>query len=377
MASMKGLFERAVPNHTVMGPVSAVEGLYQGLLGRAADDVGLRHHLDALASGQVSFSDIVAEFVSSPEFQARHDRSGGPVLEDRPTLGCSDLEAMQVFSLFERYTGPGRAGFITNFLGGLTDTRFVGFESHSGRVEGYPIPRNFHSEALEWVGTLRAVQDASDTFRMIELGAGWAPFCTIGYLAATQRGLRPEVMAVEGDLGHIGFIEQSFATNGHDPDRCTIRHGIVGAADGTASFPRSKDASKVYGGAASFSADIGTDEPFQKLIQHHAALFEEVDILECYSLARLLDDFGRVDLIHCDIQGAEAEVFEANIASVSENVAWLVVGTHSFDIDRRLATLFPRHGWQLEGMDCALMRNEGGIAQMAADGTQIWKNMRR
>ena len=38
----------------------------------------------------------------------------------------------------------------------------------------------FHGDTLEWVGALRAALEASGTFTMIELGAGWAPWCVIG-----------------------------------------------------------------------------------------------------------------------------------------------------------------------------------------------------
>ena len=175
-----------------------VTGLYEGLLNRKPDEAGFRHYMNALTDGSLSFHGVVSAMATSREFRARNGFK-----EDGRLRGCSYSEAMQVFSRFQSYTAPGRIGFITNFLGGLTDVRFVGLESHSGLVEGYPIPRNFHAETLEWIGTLKAVQEARDTFRMIELGAGWAPWCTIGYLAAVQCGLQPKVMAVEGDIGHI------------------------------------------------------------------------------------------------------------------------------------------------------------------------------
>ena len=358
------------------GPASIITGLYQGLLGRAPDEMGLRHHLAALTAGTVSLQDIVFQFACSPEFQAKHGSPGKHPLEAFEVRGCSKAEAMEVFGRFQRYDGPGRAGFITNFLGGLTDTGFVGLQSHSGLVEGYPIPRNFHADTLEWFGTLRAVQEASGTFRMIELGAGWAPWCTVGYLAALQRGLRPDVMAVEGDAGHIRFIEESFATNGHDPGRCTILHGIVGAQDGTASFPRSKDASRVYGSAAAFGAGGASDDPFRQLIKYQADLFEGVDLLKCYGLAKLLGDYGRIDLLHCDIQGAEADIFEASIEELNKGVAWIIVGTHSFDIDRRLIRLLADHGWRLEGFDSVRMTGDGEALRLVGDGTQVWRNMR-
>jgi hypothetical protein len=89
---------------------------------------------------------------------------------------------------------------------------------------------------------------------MIELGAGWAPWCVIGYLAAIQRGLsKIRVIGVEGDAGYIKFIQETFAADGIGPDVEKAVHGVVGVTDGDALFPEANDASRVYGGVAAFS----------------------------------------------------------------------------------------------------------------------------
>jgi hypothetical protein len=71
----------------------------------------------------------------------------------------------------------------------------------------------------------------------------------IGYLAAKQRGISEiKLIAVEADAGHIPFIRENFAVNGINPDIGEAIHGVVGATDGEALFPKATDASRVYGG---------------------------------------------------------------------------------------------------------------------------------
>jgi hypothetical protein len=87
-------------------------------------------------------------------------------------------------------------------------------------------------------------------------------------------------------------------------------------------------------------------------------------------------DYDRVDLIHCDIQGTEADLFSSVIAQVSAKVKRVVVGTHSFGIDRRLASLFAKNDWELEGLNSCVMREEGTQPVIVRDGVQVWRNTR-
>jgi hypothetical protein len=86
-------------------------------------------------------------------------------------------------------------------------------------------------------------------------------------------------------------------------------------------------------------------------------------------------DYGQVDLIHCDIQGAEANLFADTIEMVSTKVKRVVIGTHSFETDRRLGSL-SQHGWDLEGINVCEMIEDGERLVVALDGLQVWKNTR-
>lgn len=79
-------------------------------------------------------------------------------------------------------------------------------------------------------------------------------------------------------------------------------------------------------------------------------------------------------LIHCDIQGAEANLFADTIELVSTKVKRIVIGTHSFEIDRRLSCLFSKHGWDLEGINVCEMMEDKERLVVALDGVQVWRN---
>jgi FkbM family methyltransferase len=212
---------------------------------------------------------------------------------------------------------------------------------------------------------------------MLELGAGWAPWCVIGFIAARQRGIdKIKVIGIEGDAGHIKFIRETFAANGIGPEIGEAIHGVVGTTDGEALFPRAKDANRTYGGSAMFSdAEISAGASTD-LTASRSALVDEVQQLPCVSLTTLMRDFDRVDLLHCDIQGAEADLFASAIQPVSAKVKRIVVGTHSFEIDRRLVSLFAKRGWDLEGINICVMRELDGKPVLVHDGVQVWRNAR-
>lgn len=340
---------------------------YRGLLGRDPDKSGMSSYLDLLESNSLSYEDLIRQISTSDEFKTIHGHIH--------TYGSSGREAMDVFRQFRKYEGPGRAGFVTNFLGCVSNVNHVGLAGHSGLVESFPFPGNFHGAALEWIAVLRSVLDARERFSMIELGAGWAPWAAIGHVAAKQKGLSAHVTAIEGDRGHIDYIHHSFRENSIPDNDADVIHGVIGVEDGIARFPRAAQAGHVYGAAAAFSGEGNDGDAFGTFVRHHSGLIAEIEEVACYSLATVLNGKGTIDLIHCDIQGAEGDLFEHHIDMVTKQVKRVFIGTHSADLDRRLISLFPKHGWVCEGIVAAKTRDDQhGDPMLVADGDQVWRN---
>jgi hypothetical protein len=139
---------------------------YRTILGREPDKVGMLYFSNLLENHQLDRLGVLKAILSSEEAQSRTGGATKELVQAPP--GCLRSEAEAVFANFEKYRGTGRPGFVTNFLGGLTDVRFVaGIEFLAGVVEGYPIPGNFHGDVLEWLGTLRAALNWPASLRKV------------------------------------------------------------------------------------------------------------------------------------------------------------------------------------------------------------------
>jgi hypothetical protein len=72
------------------------------------------------------------------------------------------------------------------------------------------------------------------------------------------------------------------------------------------------------------------------------------DAVQIVGLGRLFDDEKRIDLLHVDIQGGELALLESAVTLLNERAAYIVVGTHSREIEGSLFSLLLGQGWFLE-----------------------------
>jgi FkbM family methyltransferase len=197
-------------------------------------------------------------------------------------------------------------------------------------VPGLP-PKNEHY--LDWIAVLSAVKRSRGTFRMAELGAGWAPWVVRGALATKQCPAidAVELLAVEADPSHFAWMQDHFRDNGLDPSVHHLLHGAVSSRQGPLTFPVVDEPDVNYG--ASISA----------VPQNNRTI-----TVEAFNISDLLSRFmGPVDLLHVDIQGAEYEALPAAIADLTVHVKSLMVGTH-FSVAQHddLAQKFRSAGWR-------------------------------
>ncbi len=304
-----------------------------------------------------TFHQLCEGIKDSAEFAATYGPRSGQVL-----LGGAELALLHDLPV---KPVPVEPGWYTDFLGIRTRLSFqpAGHEWLDARF--LPVPTSgliqFH-DAQEWGGVLRAAIDARPTGRFVafELGAGWGPWVSTVARLAQLMGLAPSLVAVEADAGHLDFIRTHFADNGLPMESCRLIQAVAGAMDGTAWFPMLANSAEDYGASASFA-----DAP--------AGMLPVPSI----SLATLLRDETRVDLIHCDIQGAEAETMAAGIDEVSAKVRRIVVGTHGRAIEEQLYYLFTGAGWRLEDDKACLLQPDykpGDLYTLRADGVQVWLN---
>ncbi|SUE43444.1 class I SAM-dependent methyltransferase [Roseomonas gilardii] len=305
----------------------------------------------------------------SDEAQSRlRDVLRRPV-EVHPALTERD---MAVFGRFPHAGGPGEPGFIRDFLGVRTSTRYSPtFAPHDGKVFDAPLKADFHAEAPEWLGLLKSVLSASGSYRILEIGAGYGPWLAAGHAAARRHGIGDILLyGLEADPGRYAFLREHMVQNGIDPAACRLINAAIGSEDGTIPWPVSADAAADYG-----SRPLDADG--QDYRGHaHATVID----LPMLGMTGLLEREPSWDLVHVDIQGLETDVCGAALETLDARVRWLVIGTHSRKIDGDLLEMFWRHGWVLEHEQPSrfnFSRSAKNLEAMTvADGAQVWRNPR-
>lgn len=225
---------------------------------------------------------------------------------------------------------------VYDFIGSATRVSFKrAWAKHAmsacKRVVPNLPPKNEHY--LDWIATLSAVKRSQGTFRMAELGAGWAPWVVRGALAAKQcpEISAVELLAVEADPTHFSWMHDHFRDNGLEPSVHHLLHGAVSSAQGRLSFPVVEEPDVNY--SASIDASPQSDRTIT---------------VDAYSVSDLLTRFtGAVDFLHVDIQGAEYDALPAAIDDLTAHVKSLMVGTHPSDSQHEeLAQILRSAGWR-------------------------------
>ena len=281
-------------------------------------------------------------------------------------------QRMDAAAIIRRYEDPSRVakpGHAVNFQGVAVNVRFAPeYERLAGLVTEVPIPCNWHADMSEWAAALRAVDLARGSFTMIELGCGWGCWMTATAFAARRRELPFHVIGVEGDPGHCDMAREAFATNAIAPADYTLHQGIAAARAGTALFPKPDPHGRDWGYEPIFDA---RSEAFAKA--RASGKYDEVRI---FPLADVIGDRPRIDLLHVDIQGGEAELVRECLELLGRKVAYTVIGTHSRPIEGQLFELFLGAGWVLEFEQPAVLDLAPERPATRADGVQGWRNPR-
>lgn len=336
--------------------------VYEVLLGRRPENEGaVRSHIRSAKTAR----ELVLNIAMSPEFRSRFPSLGGtsPFVHFNSSLPVADI----VLSHEKRDRGP-RDGCFVNFLGVAVPVEVMDFlKDKSGQMDHVPIPANFHADMSEWAATLRAVDLARDTFTMIELGCGWACWMNNTGAAARGRGLRVELIGVEGDEKHLDLARKALNVNGFSSSDFTLYRGVAAADGGCALFP-TRSTGEMWGAEPRFGV---SDSEARAAVESG-----NYEVLEMIPLHRAIGKRRKVDLLHLDIQGGEADLVASTLELLGERVAYVVVGTHSRALEGKLMEMFLGYGWQLEVERPAIFAINGGKPQTTVDGVQGWRNPR-
>jgi len=329
---------------------------YAFLLGREPEsEAAVDWHLQNDGAGRPDA--LRRRFINSQEFISSLARAG--ISSARCATATEPLDGL----LGEALTGMD--GFFTDRFGVRTRIGYLPptYETYSGKVGSADGTFDMELHEMEELNALlRSISTSKGQFAIMELGAGWGPWIVLGAQMARRRGLPTVLMGVEGSSDHVQFMHTHMADNGLDPASHHVVHAVVGTQDGSAHFPKLPNPSHEWGAEARFDLD--------------PAGAAEMETVSCVSLPTLLHRMPVLDFLHCDVQGAEADLFDAAIKAVNHRVRRACVGTHSRAIEAKLLDLFAGQGWVLEAEKPCSFSQAATKLVLVADGVQVWRNLR-
>ncbi|MFM8351164.1 MAG: hypothetical protein ACKN9D_08835 [Actinomycetales bacterium] len=252
-----------------------------------------------------------------------------------------------------------------------------------------PVPSDgYRSEAEEYVALALSLTSDQPTYRVVELGAGWAPWAVMGIVCARRLGKQASGIAVEADALRASWAMQHAADNdvtaelvtgdvatiiNHLATPMTTQLRVVQAAAWTDAttlrFPVLPEDD--MGGAASAEVDPAMD--------YRGAHLDHVEV-PAITLRDVLSATQPTDLLHVDLQGQEAAVLLPEAELVAQRVRFMVVGTHNRLVEGLLQEAFLAGEWALLMESPSTAFFDGVKPTLTGftthDGNQIWANSR-
>ena len=232
----------------------------------------------------------------------------------------------------------------------------------------------------EFSSLVYAVHTAGERFRMISLGAApgeWPLRAERAFRKKYPNG-DFKTFCIEGDLDHFEMMRDFFHKNGASLTDNISLNAVIAKKDGWAYFPIINPDLDWGAGMAALSdskddldAKIDMDERSRNdRIGANGGKPLEFRTVEALSLATVLDRAGTVDYVHSDIQGAEMEVFPAEMDVLTKAARICCIGTHAASIEEALLDEFDAHGWRLECAFPCKYEND----MVMRDGVHVWSN---
>jgi len=227
-------------------------------------------------------------------------------------------------------------------------------------------PMWLEEEYFEYLFLAEAIAEAGSTFVMAELGAGFGRWSVTGAIGAARMGRQVKLIAVEAEHRHFAMMLEHFAENGLDPAEHRLINAAVNGTRGEVFFTQG-NSEKWWGQAILPSVDCGHG-------QGPEVTTEKIDAV---TLEDVLIGVPRLDLIDCDIQGAEGDVIASNMALLTEKARRVFVGTHSEALEARLREAFSKAEWSCRFDYAGAGTRETTLGALKfVDGVQCWINPR-
>lgn len=255
-------------------------------------------------------------------------------------------------------------------------------DSRSGQViDRPPFPDDtFLAEGIEYAALGLALERAKGRGRFcsLEIGAGWGPWTALSATCALRAGFKSVTIgAFEADVGRFAQLRQHLALNGLVPSDApdkgmsgVVTHELEQAAiwweNTTLYWPEASESDS--GRTVSIMAEEGSD--YRGYVLHASPI-------RALGLPGVLERFDRVDFLHVDIQGAEAEVIPKSIEALESKVSVMFIGTHSRKIEGDLLEFLYNRCWRLLREQPCVFDPEKKVPTFQAltlrDGGLVWQ----
>jgi FkbM family methyltransferase len=289
--------------------------------------------------------------------------------------------------IFERFGATPMTvppGFFGDWLGVLTRSDVHSSsedpavaEALKGERHGAFPPPTTSELLLDWEPLLEAEELAGPKFTAVALGAGWGRWIVGCAFAAMKRGRDYHIVGVEAEPQHFAWMERHLADNKIAPEKARLINAAVNSYTGTCWFMVG-DPTANYGQSVVSDAQYKS-AGFQRDLR---SMGLQAIAMPCVDLSEVFDGLERVDYLHMDIQGSEADVLLAQPDLLDERVATVNIGTHSKTIERRLRRHFTAQGWlcrydiEMSSTIMACVEGDEPSPITFGDGVQVWENPR-
>jgi FkbM family methyltransferase len=273
------------------------------------------------------------------------------------------------------------AGHTADYLGNLWPKHF-GLGEQSGQyIKDIPA---VSEEYFEFLDIFEAAIDAERAFTIMEWGAGFARWTSLGIAAARLRGIEQiNVACVEAHPQHIKYIEENFDLLKMSAENAVIFPFALSGKSGTDIFvigmPQEFHQEDTwYGQALTPFNDLVPSGKFydgSPLLENDRG-WQGIQV-QVEPASSVLRNYEFIDLIDMDLQGAEADVVDESIVQLNNQVRRLHIGTHGPEIEERLRATLSANDWiKLRDLPVAAETETCFGPVTCVDGLQSWFNPR-
>jgi FkbM family methyltransferase len=238
----------------------------------------------------------------------------------------------------------------------------------------FPFPDDgIHAESIEYLGTCKALEASSADITVVELGAGYGPWLVFSAHVARHLGKKKiRLIGVEAESARHALMRTHFEDNGIP---------LPGSADETISTQIIHGAISDQRGALTFGSahihDWGGALQ-QKGKGDYRGIKVHQESVPALLISDVLEPLPIIDVLHIDIQGWEARALRASLDEVCNRVRYMIIGTHSREIEGELMGMLRQRGWRLMHEKPCQFHCQAALDEPAGatyvDGAQVWAN---